>query len=97
MPLGVTLELIGVHVGSHLDSSGYLSCPKDATLAHIWRYFGISFAILARFVCHMLIVLYFMGDMHSFSMCYVLIVLLRHFWFTEPKIGQTNYLETTRR
>ena len=79
MPLGVTLELIGAHAGSHFVSLGYLRGPKDATLAHIWRYFGISFATLDRFVRHTLIVLYFMGDMHSFSMYYVIIVLLRYF------------------
>ena len=78
-PFGVTLELIGAHVGSHLDSEGYLRGPKDATLAHIWRYFGISFATLDRFVCHTLIVWYFMGDMHSFSMYYVIIVLFCYF------------------
>ena len=69
----------------------------DATLAHIWCYFGISLAILDRSVCHTLVVWYFMGDMHSFSMYYVIIVLLRYFSSKEAKIGQTKYLETTRR
>ena len=46
----------------------------------MWRYFGISFAILDRFVCHTLIVWYFMGDKHSFSMYYVIVVLSRYFF-----------------
>ena len=98
--MGATWGHIGAHwvsCWSHFVSLRYLRDPKDATLAHIWRYFGISFAILDRFVCHTLIVLYFMGDMHSFSTYYVIIVLLRYFWCKEAKIGQTKYLETTRR
>ena len=38
-----------------------------------------------------------LGEMYSFSMYYVIIVLLRYFWCKEAKIGQTKYLETTRR
>ena len=40
VPLGVTLELIGAHVGSHLDSLGYLRAPRTP----LWLTFG---AILA--------------------------------------------------
>ena len=85
-PFGEAIGATWGHIGAPLGSCwvtfglfGYLRGPKDATLAHIWCYFGISFAILDRFVCHTLIVWYFMGDMHSFSMYYVIIVLLRYF------------------
>ena len=45
-------------------------------------------------MCHTLIVLDFMGDMHSFSMYYVIIAF---FLCKEAKIGQTKNLERTRR
>ena len=97
--LGVTLEVIGAHVGSHFDYLGSHWRSSGLMLAHIltlrgilgvprtprtllWLTFGailaISFAILDRFVCHTLVVWYFMGDMHSFSMYYVIIVLLHY-------------------
>ena len=76
--IGVTWGDIGAHwvsCWSHFVSFWYLSCPKDVTFAHIWRYFRTSLAIMDRFVCHALAVWYFIGDMHSFSVYYVIIVL----------------------
>jgi len=58
-----------------LDHIGILRGPQDATLSHILRSFGVSFVILDRFVCQTVIVWYYMGDMHVFSVYYVIIVL----------------------
>ena len=79
--LGVTLEVIGSHVGSHFDYLGSRWRSLGLMLAHILTLRGIlgvprTPRTLLWLTFGSILTYPLLGEMYSFSMYYVIIVLL---------------------
>ena len=85
MSLGVTLEVIGAHVGSHFDYLGSHWRSLGLMLAHILTLRGIlgvprTPRTLLWLTFGSILTYPLLGEMYSFSMYYVIIVLLRMYF-----------------
>ena len=83
--LGVTLEVIGAHVGSHFDYLGSHWRSLGLMLAHILTLRGIlgvprTPRTLLWLTFGYILTYPLLGEMYSFSMYYVIIVLLRMYF-----------------